>query len=140
MPPEATDSIQVFCPICARGVLIRNESMYKCPQCQRVVCRPCFDKEHRLCVDCCDPQLKGKPRGPGRSHIPALADPALAPSAAPARDHTRQGIILFVAGIVALVSVMVLGLFLTIPSWLTGVIAGAACLSFTFGIVQLLKN
>ncbi len=131
MSKEVADSIQVFCPICARGVLVRNESMYKCPKCQRVVCRPCFDKEQRLCVDCCDPQLKGKPRGSGHSVVPA-------PAAAP--NRTRRGVALFVAGIAALVAVVVLGLFVTLPNWLTGIIVCAACISFTLGIVQLLKN
>ena len=44
--------IQVFCSICSRGVLVRNESMYKCKQCGQEVCRSCFDREQRLCVEC----------------------------------------------------------------------------------------
>jgi hypothetical protein len=141
MAPEATDSIQVFCPICARGVLIRNESMYKCPRCERVVCRPCFNKEHRLCVECCDPQTKGRPRS--TSPIPALSDPDDPHPAQPVRlprDRTRQGIALFVTGIAALVAVVVLGQFVTLPNWLTALIVCAACISFTLGIVQLLKD
>ena len=138
MDKEIVDSIQVFCPICARGVLIRNESMYKCPQCQRVVCRPCFDKEHRLCVDCCDPQLKGKPRR--ASHIPALEDPDEPQPARPSRDRTKEGVWLFVAGVVLIAGAMVMSLLVSIPNWLMTIVAGVACILFILGMTHLLRN
>ena len=138
MDKVAGEAIQVFCPICARGVLIRNESMYKCPRCQREVCRPCFDKEHRLCVDCCGPLLKGKPRVNDAADRPDPDGPPL--PQAPSRDRTRDGIWLLVAGVVLIAAAMLLSLFLSIPNWLMTILAGIACVLFVLGMTRLLKG
>lgn len=48
--------IQVFCDICARGVLVWKESMYRCPVCGRQVCVECFDRSLRKCAVCGAPE------------------------------------------------------------------------------------
>ncbi|GEM_PF-1559909 len=142
MSESIQEAVQVFCPICARGVIVRNESMYKCPACERQVCRPCFDKEHRLCVECCGP-MKGTPNV--RSAVQQAGGSRHACAAAPAagqrpRDRTRQGIWFFLAGITAFVAVMLLSLFVRIPVWLTPAAAGVGVVAFVAGIVLILKD
>ena len=134
------EAVQVFCPICSRGVLVRNESMYRCPRCDRQVCRPCFDKEHRLCVDCCG-SLKGKPNtGP---YIPSADESRTfeeTPVPATRRDRTKQGVWFFLTGIVAFVAIMLSSLFVTVPSWLTPVAAAIGVVAFVGGIIMILRD
>lgn len=134
------EAVQVFCPICSRGVLVRNESMYRCPRCDRQVCRPCFDKEHRLCVECCGP-LKGRPNtGPT---FPAADEPVPAvdqPPPVARRDRAKQGVWFFLTGIVAFVAIMLSSLVVTVPGWLTPVVAGIGVIAFVGGIILILKN
>lgn len=140
MGKSIQEAVQIFCPICARGVLVRNESMYKCPQCEREVCRPCFDKEHRQCVDCCG-TMKGKPNP--RPSNPLADELEAMPGALPRSsraDRTRQGVWFFLTGIVAFVAIMLLGLFVTVPAWLTPVAAGIGVIAFVGGIIMILTD
>ncbi|MRR09797.1 hypothetical protein EG831_06945 [bacterium] len=141
MTESINEVVQVFCSICARGVIVRNESMYKCPACGRQVCRPCFDKEHRLCIECCGP-MKGTPNprpAAGREQRFASGDGG-GGAQHRGRDRTRQGIWFFGAGIAAFAAVMVASLFVTAPPWLTTAAAGAGVLSFVGGIVMILRD
>ncbi|MCU0607739.1 MAG: hypothetical protein MUF78_10055 [Candidatus Edwardsbacteria bacterium] len=141
MSESIQEVVQVFCPICARGVIVRNESMYKCPACGRQVCRPCFDKEHRLCIECCGP-MKGtpNPRPTAGREERWTAREAPGRSRPVGRDRTRQGIWFFGAGIAAFAAVMVTSLFVSVPPWLTTAAAGAGVLSFVGGIVIILRD
>lgn len=142
MAESIQEVVQVFCPICARGVIVRNESMYKCPACGRQVCRPCFDKDHRLCVECRGP-MDGKrsPRpAPAAAPPQRYGDDRGGPSRPRGRDRTRQGIWFFGAGIAAFAAVMVASLWISVPPWLTTAAAGAGVLAFVGGIVMILRD
>jgi len=49
------DTPQVFCDVCHRGVLINQESMYKCEACARQVCGTCWDSRYNICSICSQP-------------------------------------------------------------------------------------
>ncbi len=43
---------QQFCEVCSRGVILSRESLFKCIQCGKVVCRNCFHAQQKQCDDC----------------------------------------------------------------------------------------
>jgi len=126
--------IQVFCSICSRGVLVRNESMYKCKQCGLEVCRSCFDKEHRLCVECVRQKA---PEAPNKmERIKALQQDRDEKSEL---DKKTQ-ITVMILGFALFGGVLLLSVVIYIPEW---VVLAVAVLGLYLGIrniLNLLKN
>lgn len=52
-----SEGIQVFCDICAKGVIVHKQSMYKCKKCGKQVCVVCFDRGLKQCLECANPIL-----------------------------------------------------------------------------------
>lgn len=126
--------IQIFCSICSRGVLVRNESMYKCKKCGREVCRGCFDKEHRLCLECVEetiPEAANKMEKfkAFQSHSPE--EP---------QERKKQHIWLIVLGFVIFGGVLLSSIFMYIPDLVVLIVAVAGLFLAVRNILNLLNN
>jgi hypothetical protein len=100
--------IQIFCPICSKGVLVRNESMYKCKKCGKEVCQICFDRQVRLCVECANEAKKENTYSelrPGVRELPGQ----------PVKQNRKLGLFLLIAGLVAIPAAFIAGVLVYFP-------------------------
>ena len=125
---------QIFCPICSRGVLVENESMYKCKLCNRVVCRPCFDKEHRLCVECNKASHQG-------IWVPEdLSQQTIMKPEVDGKSYRKMGVWFVISGLVVFSGVTLGSVLVEIPKWLVVILAVGGIYLFVRGIMLLLKD
>jgi hypothetical protein len=128
--------IQVFCPICSRGVIVRNESMFRCKQCGRDVCRSCFDREERFCIECVGGRKPQDLRRSGEGHPPAVSR---AKGTETAPEGSRRDARLVVAGLVVFAAGLSTSLLMAVPLW-AGLVAAAAGIGMMArGLVGLLR-
>ena len=126
--------IQVFCSICSRGVLVRNESMYKCKKCGREICRGCFDKEHRLCLECVKetmPEVGDRMENFIAVQNSNIEDP---------KNRIKQHIWMIVIGIVMFGGVLLLSVIIYIPVLVVLAIAVSGLYLAVRNMLNMLKN
>jgi uncharacterized membrane protein YvbJ len=124
------DVIQIFCPICSKGILVRNESMYKCKKCGKEVCSMCFDRQARLCVECV---AEAKKEGVNPEYRPIID----APKAKVVKHSRKTGLILVVSGIVVIIATFLVGAFYNLPSLVVGVLELAGFALFIKGFMMV---
>jgi hypothetical protein len=123
------DVIQIFCHICSRGVIVRNESMFKCKKCGKEVCQVCFDRQARLCVECV---AEAKKDGVITEFKP-IAD---APPAKGGGKHSRKlALSLIVSGFVVIIGTFLLGALYNLHSLVVGVLELAGFALFIRGFM-----
>ncbi len=126
--------IQVFCSICSRGVLVRNESMYKCKKCGREICRGCFDKEHRLCLECVKEAM---PETGSRMEIFKAAQPS---GIDDPKARRKQHVWMIIVGIVMFGGVLLLSVIIYIPGLVVMAVAAAGLYLAVRNMLNMLKN
>jgi len=111
------EAIQVFCPICSKGILVRNESMYKCKKCGKEVCLVCFDRPARLCVECVSEAKK-------ESTYSELKPAARESSGQPGIQSRKAGLIMLISGLTLIPATFLVGALVNLPymSILVGVL------------------
>lgn len=102
------DAVQIFCPICSKGVIVRNESMYKCKKCGKEVCQICFDRQVRLCVECAGEAKKEDTYSELR---PGVGVPLKKPSS----QNKKTGLILLIFGLVVIPATFLMGVLVNLP-------------------------
>lgn len=131
------DGIQVFCSICSRGVIVRNESMFKCKWCGREVCRTCFDREGRACVECVGERKPRDLSRPASAPEPGKSFVRTTESASPSSKNNAlfviAGVVLFAAGIST-------SMMPFIPLWAGLVAAVGGVLLLAKGLAGLLRS
>lgn len=100
--------IQIFCPICSRGVIVRNESMYKCKKCGKEVCQICFDRQVRLCVECANEAKK-------EDTYLELRPGATSSTDKPGKQNKKNGMVLLVAGLIIIPVAFLVGVMVRFP-------------------------
>jgi hypothetical protein len=129
--------VQVFCQICSRGVIVRNESMCKCKACGREVCRACFDREERQCIECVGE------RKPHDLRKPAAAKEAAEPVArekATAKAADKRNVVLTIVGMALFATGISTSLLPVIPLWAGLVAAVGGVFLFAKGLASLLRS
>ncbi|MDP2807084.1 MAG: hypothetical protein Q8O74_02970 [bacterium] len=102
------EAIQIFCPICSKGILVRNESMYKCKKCGKEVCQICFDRQVRLCVECASEAKKEN------TYLEQRPGPR-EPSGKTGRQSRKVGLFLLIAGLVVIPAAFLVGVIVNLP-------------------------
>lgn len=100
--------IQIFCPICSKGVLVRNESMYKCKKCGKEVCQICFDRQVRLCVECANEAKK-------EDTYLELRPGVVSSTGKSGKQNRKTGLVLLVAGLVVIPVAFLVGVLVRLP-------------------------
>ena len=100
--------IQIFCPICSKGILVRNESMYKCKKCGKEVCQICFDRQVRLCVECANEAKKEDTYSDLRPGVGV-------PSGKPRKQNKKTGLFLLITGLVVIPATFLVGVLVNLP-------------------------
>ena len=109
--------IQIFCPICSKGILVRNESMYKCKKCSKEVCLVCFDRPARLCVECSTETKSESEHSRRKSHNEELTI-----TTTPVKQSRKLGLLLVAAGLVIISAAFLLGAIVNLPTIVVGVL------------------
>jgi hypothetical protein len=102
------DVIQIFCHICSRGVIVRNESMFKCKKCGKEVCQVCFDRQVRLCVECANEAKKEDTYSELR---PGVREPLVQP----VKQNRKLGLFLLIGGLVVIPATFLVGVLVNLP-------------------------
>jgi hypothetical protein len=105
--------IQIFCPICSKGILVRNESMYKCKKCGKEVCQICFDRQARLCVECASEAKK-------EDTYSELRPGVRPPSGQLTKQNRKLGMFLLISGLVIIPAAFMTGAFVNLPQIVVG--------------------
>jgi hypothetical protein len=124
--------IQIFCPICSKGVIVRNESMYKCKKCGKEVCQICFDRQVRLCVECAG---EAKKENAYLELRPGVVEPIKKPK----KQNHKIGLLLLITGLVIIPVGFLLGVFVILPYMplLVGVLELAGFFLFIKGFIMV---
>ena len=124
------DVIQIFCHICSRGVIVRNESMFKCKKCGKEVCQVCFDRQARLCVECV---AEAKKEGVNPEFKPIIDTPP----AKGGKQNRKMGLLLIACGMVVIIATFLVGAVLNLSSLAVGVLELAGFALFIKGFMMV---
>lgn len=130
------EAVQVFCQICSRGVIVRNESMFKCKACGREVCRACFSREERLCIECAG---DSRPQDLRRAAPPGRRDEGRPREFPEEPRRTRRDVWLVIAGMLLFTAGIGTSLLPMVPFWAGLAAAGAGVIMLAKGLIGLLK-
>jgi hypothetical protein len=139
MDGSIQEAIQVFCPICARGVIVRNESMFKCKRCGREVCRACFDRDERQCLECVGERKPHDLRS-AKHQIKDEGSAPEMPRPSPAAERPRTAVWLVASGLFLFAAGLSTSLLPAIPFWAGLLTAVAGVVLFAKGLISLLRS
>lgn len=129
--------VQVFCQICSRGVIVRNESMFKCKACGREVCRTCFDREERQCVECVGERKPQDLRKPAAAAKPA--EPFVRNNVE-AKTTSKRNVMMVIVGVALFATGISTSLLPVIPLWAGLVVAVGGVVLLAKGLAALLRD